>query len=431
MAGRGGDWRTVLLAVLSVGAALTAFALAALFLLYMGLQLLALTAPEEGPAPIEAVELASAIAFAGTVFLPAAYYSIQRLRGKEIPLRTPRPLKVPQGALLLLMWIGASILAQVFFNNKILQWFTPPLYLLAIGVPVYLLVRLAAGGLNVGSPQRAWGVLSTGMAFGISTSLLTEGAILIVGLIGAGIYVGFHPDLLSSLRHITDQLSNASSPDEALALAGPWLDNPLAFILALLFFSGFTPVIEETAKSFATWTVFDRLESPAQGFAAGALSGAGFGLLESLLASAVPDPGWASTLLVRGGSTMMHIMAAGLTGWGIASFRLSKRPGRMIGMYALAMLLHSLWNACVMLIVFGGLRVALHTGPSDILGILMTSFGVAVLLMLCLAIPLALGAINWRLRTSPIPTPSLPFPLPREREGEGAASSPQGDGGRG
>jgi RsiW-degrading membrane proteinase PrsW (M82 family) len=398
-----------LLAVLSIGAALTAFALAALMLLYMGLQLLGLTTQTEGPAPIEATELASAIVLAGMLFLPAAYYSIQHLRGKEITARPLRPLKVPLGILLFLLWIGASALAEIFFNNKILQWFTPPLYLMAIGVPVYLLVRLTAGGLNAGSPQRTWGVFSTSMSLGISFSLLAEGTIFLVGLIGAGMYIGFHPELLTSLRHIKDQLSNASSPDQALALAGPWLDNPFAFILALLFFSGFTPVIEETAKSLATWTVFDRLESSAQGFALGALSGAGFGLLESLLASAAPDSGWASTLLVRGGSTMMHIMAASLTGWGIASFRLSKRPGRMVGTYALAMLLHSLWNACVMLIVFGGVRLVLHTGAApDILGLIMASFGVATLLTLCLAIPLALGMINWRFRAMTSSAPIAP-----------------------
>ena len=105
----------------------------------------------------------------------------------------------------------------------------------------------------------------------------------------------------------------------------PWLNNPLVFLLALLFFSGLTPVIEETAKSIAAWTVFDHLDSPAQGFVIGALSGAGFGLSESLLASATPDSSWAATLMIRGGSTMMHIMTASLTGWGIASFHGSNK----------------------------------------------------------------------------------------------------------
>ncbi len=60
-------------------------------------------------------------------------------------------------------------------------------------------------------------------------------------------------------------------------------------MVALLFFSVFAPLVEETAKSLTAWTIFDHLSSPAQGFAIGALSGTGFGMVESLLASVQPD----------------------------------------------------------------------------------------------------------------------------------------------
>jgi len=160
------------------------------------------------------------------------------------------------------------------------------------------------------------------------------------------------------------------------------------------------PLIEETAKSIGAWTIYDRLASPAQGFVVGALGGAGFGLLESLLAAATPDPDWASTLLIRGASTMMHIMGAALTGWGIASFRARKGFGVLIGSYAMAIALHGLWNASVVGIAFGGLRTAFGFNASDKAGLLMAVWGGSVLSTLCLAIPLALGIINSRLRAS-------------------------------
>ena len=119
---------------------------------------------------------------------------------------------------------------------------------------------------------------------------------------------------------------------------------------------------------------------------------------------------------------MMHIVAASLTGWGIAWFRTTKRPGRMIGMYALAMFLHSLWNACVILIVTGSVRSAIGAHTENIMGMALIIFGVSILIIIALSMPIALGMINWRLRaaTSPIPSPALPFPPLQEREGENA-----------
>jgi len=244
------------------------------------------------------------------------------------------------------------------------------------------------------------------------------------------VYIILHPELLSTARQITDQITNASSIDTVLNAVEPWINSPLAFLVALLVFSGITPVIEETAKSLIVWTVFDHLDSPAQGFVIGALSGAGFGLVESLLASTTPDSNWGATLLVRGGSTMMHIITASLTGWGIALFRSSASGSRvlnLIKMYALAMLLHGLWNASVILIAFGSLRIPSNTTAPDLTGTVLIFSGVSLLIILCLAIPLALGIINKRLRTAiPIVTtgvletlPNLPPPNKIEEKRNG------------
>jgi RsiW-degrading membrane proteinase PrsW (M82 family) len=307
-------------------------------------------------------------------------------------------------------------LAQLLVNKDILKWFTPALYLLAIGTPVYFLVRLASGGLNPGSRQRVWGAVATSIALGSTFAILIELILVIVCLLVVAAYLGLHPELLAAARQITYQITTASSIDTVLNAVEPWLNNPLAFLLALLLFSGFAPFIEETAKSLAVWTVFDRLDSPAQGFVIGALSGAGFGLVESLLASATPDSSWGATLLVRGGSTMMHIITASLTGWGIAAFHSSTSGSKvfnLIKMYALAMLLHGLWNASVILIAFGSLRIPSDTTAPGLIGTVLIFSGVSILIILCLAIPLALGIINKRFRTvMPIVTTGILETLP-------------------
>jgi hypothetical protein len=395
MADRGRDWRSILLGLGGIASALAAFAFAALMIIYSIVGVVRGDLGENGPTTLQAVVLASGVLLTGAVFLPASYYSIQRLRGVQLPDIAPKLLKTWQGLLLLLLWAGAAFLAQLLIGNDIFKWFTPPLYLLAIGIPVYILVRLAAGGLNAGSPQRLWGIPAASIALGMTFSIITEGALLLIGLVGGVVYLGLHPNLLTVFKQLANQLTDASSIDTVLNAVEPWLNNPLILILALSFFSGFTPLIEETAKSMASWIVFDHLASPAQGFVIGALSGAGFGLVESLLASATPDSSWAATLLIRGGSTMMHILTASFTGWGIASLRNNKSVTRLIGSYALAIFLHGLWNAAVIMIVFGGLQMSAHGGP---VGTILVGFGISVLGFLFLAIPLALGLINRRLR---------------------------------
>ncbi len=401
MENRGRDWRTVLVGISGLVGALSAFIFAALIIVFTIIGLIDPGSAKNSQTTLQDVVIASGITLIGVVFIPSVYYSVQRLLGKEIPQAAPKVLKIWQAFLLLLLWAGAAVLAQLLVGNDVLKWFTPPLYLLAIGIPVYFLVRLASGGLNPGSRQRVWGVVATSIALGSTFAILIELMLVIVGLLVVAAYIGLHPELLAAARQITDQITNASNIDTVLNEVEPWVNNPVAILLALLFFSGFAPIIEETAKSLAVWTVFDRLDSPAQGFVIGALSGAGFGLVESLLASATPDSSWASTLLVRGGSTMMHIITASLTGWGIASFHSgSRRIVNVIRMYAVAMLLHGLWNASVILIAFGSLRTSIDTGSLDPIGTVLVFSGVSILIILCIAIPLALGIINKRLRTA-------------------------------
>jgi hypothetical protein len=397
---RGRDWRTIVLAVGASGSALLALAAVPLLLAYTALASFRGELAGRVRSPLDVAVLAAALVVIGMVFLPAAYYSFQRLRGGDVPPAALKLLRVWQGILMVLLWLGAAVAAQLLLKQPILKWVTPAFYVIAIGLPVYFFARLATGGLRVGSRQRLWGVLAAGITLGTSLSIIAELLVALLGLVGVGIYVAAHPEQLAALKQIAAQLSNASGLDQVLNTAGPWLNNPVAILLALLFFSILSPIIEETAKSLATWTVFDHLTSSAQGFAVGAMSGAAFGLVESLLVSATPDSNWTTTLLVRGASTMMHIMAASLTGWGIATFRLTKRPARMIGMYALAMSLHGLWNACVVGITFGGLRTALNGNAPDAIGLVLMFAGGAVLLLLCLVIPLALGAINWRFRAA-------------------------------
>jgi len=399
----GRDWRSILLAIVSTGGVILAIALAMIVVVLQGA--MKLGGDQQNHPLLDAVLLASAILFIGALLIPAAYYSFQRLMGEEVAADKTRPMNIPTGILLTFAWLGVTGLAQIFYGNNILRWITPPFYILSIGLPVYFFARLAIGGLKAGSKQRQWGALGSGMILGPSLASFIELILAMFLLIGLGIYLAFHPELKTVFDMLREQLNNVSNPDDILNLISPYLLNPIVILVALLFFSVFAPVVEEIAKSLTAWTIFDHLSSPAQGFVIGALSGTGFGMVESLLASVQPDPSWATTLLVRGGTTMMHILTASLTGWGIAWFRANKRPSRMIGAYALAMFLHGLWNACVVLIVIGAVHLTLSGQSNNLIGIALTVSGISILALISLIVPFTLGIINWRLRATTKPLP--------------------------
>ncbi len=416
----GRDWRSILLTIGSVGVMIVTVILAITVVVYQAATML--TGSRKSHPLFDSILLAITILFIGALLIPSAYYSIRHLMGKDVPPDTTPSMSFGQGALIVAGWLVVIALTQLLYGNTFLRWLTPPLYLASIGLPVYFFVRLTTGGLNAGSRLRTWGAFSTGMILSPSIASFVE--LTVIGFLaaGVGIYLAFHPELFGTFNALRGQISNASTPNDIFNLIGPYLLNPWVIVVGLFLLSVVAPLVEETSKSLTAWILFDHLSSPAQGFIIGALSGTGFGLVESLMASVQPDSSWATTLIVRGGSTMMHIVTASLTGWGIASFRATKRPRRMIGMYALAMLLHSLWNASVVAIAVGATDTSLGLRANGFVGFWLMAIGVSILCLIALSIPFALGTINWRLRTasSPAqPAADLPYPIPMEEKKNG------------
>ena len=403
----GKDWRSILLAITSTGGAILAVAMAVVVVVVRAV--MNLQGNSQKYPLFDSVLLASAILFIGVLLVPPAYFSLQRLIGDEVAAGEVKSMKLPAGILLTVVWLGITALTQILYANNVLRWVTPPLYILSVSMPVLFFAWLTIGGLRAGSKQRLWGALESGMIIGPALAAIIELILVIFLFIGVGLYISFHPELRITFNILKNQLNNTSTPDEILNIVSPYLLNPIVVLIALMFFSVIAPIVEETAKSLTTWTIIDRLSLPAEGFVIGALSGAGFGLVESLLASVQPDSSWAITLLVRGGTAMMHIITASLTGWGIASIRANKRVDYMIGTYALAMFLHGLWNACVVMMVVGSMHVSLNPQSTDFMGYAFIYLGAAILILVVLGVPIALGSLNWRLRPipQPVPTPDI------------------------
>jgi len=345
----------------------------------------------------------AAFLLATVLIARAGWLALRRIQNKPSQAARFQPLSIWLGTALVGGWILSIVIAVVLYQKPTLQWFSLPFYLLAISLPVYALVRIAAGGLELGSKLRAWGTLSAGMTLAPFLSALGEGMAALAALIAIGIFAGLDPGRLAAIQALGEQLKHATQ-EEALTLLGPILVNPLVLVGGLFFLSLVTPLVEETAKSLPVWLAWRKLATPAQGFALGALSGAGFGLMEGLFISANPGVTWGITLTVRAASSAMHILTAGLVGWGIGLAARQKRVAPALGRYALGVAIHGTWNACVVIMVYASGRTLLSGGNPDIAAALIALSALCFLGLLVLCAPVVLWIINHRLRKS------LPFP---------------------
>jgi len=80
------------------------------------------------------------------------------------------------------------------------------------------------------------------------------------------------------------------------------------------------PLLEELLKPLAIWILVWRKLTPVEGFVAGLICGSAFGLIESIgnLAS-ISGSDWIIVVLGRTGTGLLHTVATGLVGWGLAS----------------------------------------------------------------------------------------------------------------
>ncbi len=278
---------------------------------------------------------------AGILLLPSAWYALLRLMrrstSKNFHLRRTRFLILFVPPLLLFgYWVS---------QNKGISWFIMPVIHIAVTILTILwLLGLGMRDLSPGSPQRGWGLFSTGLIASPFFSFLVEMVILFGGVIVVFMVLFQDPVLMEEVMSLLDQISIAEQPPEAiLQFLEPYLLQPVSIILALLFASVLIPVFEEFFKSIGVWLIASRTLTPSQGFCAGMLSGAGFALFEYFV-NAGGGEAWSFIMLARTGTTAMHIFTAGLTGWGIAQALNQRRYLRLAAAYLIAMGYHAIWN---------------------------------------------------------------------------------------
>jgi len=292
-----------------------------------------------------------AFGFQMVVLLLCAWFVLQKTMGK---VRADLPFVFPFAnwqifAVIATMVLSAAIGGVIAYTEiPWLGWILlPVLTLLVITPPLWLLFGLATNGIDLGPRWRVFGIIGLSMTAGPLIMIILE-IVLLLGIIIAGsiIIAIQRPLLMQEFIRLGRMLEGETNPDVILGLMGPYLTNPLVIATIIGYIAVIVPLIEELFKPLAVWVFATKIESPAQGFAMGVLSGGAFALFESLNASADGSSSWPVIASVRAGTSLLHMTTSGLVGWGIASAFREKRILRFFAAYFTSVSIHGIWNAC-------------------------------------------------------------------------------------
>lgn len=300
--------------------------------------------------------LMSALLFgSGLLLLPSVYYGLYRATGRptidSLPwLRRTHPA-LWIFALPIVIAIGYGV-----YQNQVLSWvLLPPLHLLAVGIPVGWMLYLAVRGLPLGSSQRMWGVFGSGLVLAPALITIFELLAAIAFMLLASFYIASQPELLNKIMSLaTTMQGTPPSPEALLEEFGPYLARPSVLFAVLVFGAAIVPLIEELIKPIGVWLLAKRRLRPAAGFAAGALSGAGYALFESLALTSGGQE-WPALMIARIGTAAVHILTTAITGWALVQ-AWTRRRYLLLGItYLTAVAIHGLWNGLTIFSAFASL----------------------------------------------------------------------------
>lgn len=341
----GARWRSWLLAFISGFGVLAALGGSGL-LLFSGLLGLAGSQTPLSQS-IPTLNLAWSSGLVALLCIPSLIYSIRELRGSK-DIDRPNRRNFILACLAMLVWVGMVFLFKPVEASQISWLILPPLVILATIIPLWWYLESGRRRLSIGSPARIWGSISFSLVITVPILLVVEILLLVGILLIFGFYAASQPELAQQMENYARLFSSFSTNPAVIEdLFGQLLQKPAVVVGTLAVAAGIIPLLEELLKPLAVWLLAGDRLTPPQGFVAGIFCGASIALYENLTAlSAAGAGGGTEILLGRVGTGLLHVLTAGLTGWGLASFWQNRRYfGRLIGAYILAVFLHSLWNA--------------------------------------------------------------------------------------
>lgn len=239
----------------------------------------------------------------------------------------------------------ALFLGQLIQENTSINWLILPLLTIpAVMLPIWILTSLASKDLSLGSRWRAGSVLGLSLTVTPLVLFVLEIVVVVVVFFLVVIYAVGNPQVVAGFEELSRQFMFIDpESDEAISLLLPYLTRPAVLVPVAIFFSIIIPLLEELLKPLAVWLLVNRLDSAGQGFALGALSGAGFAIIETFNVSGQMAE-WGELLFTRIGTGLLHITTSALMGGAIYLAFRERRYLRLFATYLLVVLLHGSWN---------------------------------------------------------------------------------------
>ena len=286
--------------------------------------------------------------------LPSVISSLSAASGGNPPrwLSTPMPAL---NWLPVVLFVLTLLIRLVILPEEPTPGFLPAgLTALAVVLPALWFLRLGAGSQWGKNSKRNSGLFTFSLSFTTYFILILEMVLFFAVVVGVLAALARNPQMMEVLENLLPLLEGANlAPEELIELLAPLLSTPPIFIGILLLVALVIPMIEEAFKTLGVWLLKGRGISPAEGFVAGIVSGAGFALVEGLLNSAAvassTSTDWLGFVVGRLGGTLLHIFNGGLLGWALANAWQGKKPAKVVGIYFLTVLLHGIWNGLAIL----------------------------------------------------------------------------------
>jgi hypothetical protein len=392
---------------LAIGAAL-----AILFGLLVGVGLRSASTADPQMQLLAMFMLAGGLTTCALLLLPSAFYAWQRLSGRPVR-RFPTLPRFFRPNILILALPLVLLLGYEVAKVPAISWlFLPLLHVLAVGLPVLWIVSLAIRNLPLGSPQRLWGVFGSGLVLGPMLIMGLEIAALIGFVLIGILFLINQPGLMEQLSAMLESLQQGvTSQEELIQMLLPWLSRPGVILAVIAFAALIVPMIEESVKPIGVWLLAGFKLSPAAGFAAGALSGAGYAFFESLaLAGSGAD--WTVSTITRIPTAVIHILNTALMGWALVLAWREKRYANLALIYLIVILIHGTWNGLALVSAVDSLLTqqglpspfAFLTWLGPIAPFLLGGMTIGAFTLLLW--------MNRRLRPVPVAQPIAPTPIP-------------------
>jgi len=241
---------------------------------------------------------------------------------------------------------GGQYAAQTDYSNVMLPIFN----VLSLSIPIWWLVEFGRRELPSGSPQRNWGLLSASLGLIPLLVIFLEFLCTVLVTLATFAWLSVDPNWIGKLNQLYLQLSQVNfDPEFFASLLNDLLGNPAVIRMLFVSLGLLMPLIEELIKPLAVWFLRSRLQTPAEGFSAGLIAGAGFSLIESttLIAQLGTKSEWGQMVLLRIATSLLHMTTSGLVGWGLVSGWTQKKYGRSVAAILASTCVHGLWNSLV------------------------------------------------------------------------------------